>query len=78
MTNGQRPMPNGGLDGMTEWLNAIAGFVKELGFPIVVALWLMYFVNKVMTVQEIVNALIRIDEKIERLMLMLERDGDGN
>jgi hypothetical protein len=62
---------------MTEWLNAIAGFVKELGFPIVVALWLMYFVNKVMTVQEIVNALIRIDEKIERLMLMLERDGDG-
>jgi hypothetical protein len=37
----------------------------------------MYFVNKVMTVQEIVNALIRIDEKIERLMLMLERDGDG-
>lgn len=62
---------------MTEWLNAIAGFVKELGFPIVVALWLMYFVNKVMTGQEIVNALIRIDEKIERLMLMLERDGDG-
>jgi hypothetical protein len=62
---------------MTEWLNAIAGFVKELGFPIVVALWLMYFVNKVTTVQEIVNALIRIDEKIERLMLMLERDGDG-
>ncbi|MFA0745247.1 MAG: hypothetical protein LASZOEIN_002057 [Candidatus Fervidibacter sp.] len=62
---------------MTEWLNGIAGFVKELGFPIVVALWLMYFVNKVMTVQEIVNALIRIDEKIERLMLMLERDGDG-
>jgi hypothetical protein len=63
---------------MTEWMNAIVGFVKELGFPIVVALWLMYFVNKVMTVQEIVNALIRIDEKIERLMLMLERDGDGN
>jgi hypothetical protein len=63
---------------MTEWLNEIAGFVKELGFPIVAALWLMYFVNKVMTVQEIVNALIRIDEKIERLMLMLERDGDGN
>jgi hypothetical protein len=62
---------------MTEWLNAIAGFVKELGFPVVAALWLMYFVNKVMTVQEIVNALIRIDEKIERLMLMLERDGDG-
>jgi hypothetical protein len=62
---------------MTEWLNAIAGFVKELGFPIVVALWLMYFVNKVTTVQEIVNALIRIDEKIERLMLLLERDGDG-
>jgi hypothetical protein len=62
---------------MTEWLNAIALFVKELGFPIVVALWLMYFVNKVMTVQEIVNALIRIDEKIERIMLMLERDGDG-
>jgi hypothetical protein len=62
---------------MTEWLNAIAGFVKKLGFPVVVALWLMYFVNKVMTVQEIVNALIRIDEKIERLMLMLERDGDG-
>jgi hypothetical protein len=48
-----------------------------LGFPIVVALWLMYFVNKVMAVQEIVNALIRIDEKIERLMLLLERDGDG-
>ncbi|MFA0735152.1 MAG: hypothetical protein OGMRLDGQ_001652 [Candidatus Fervidibacter sp.] len=62
---------------MTEWLNAIAGFVKELGFPVVAALWLMYFVNKVMTVQEIVNALIRIDEKIERLMLLLERDGDG-
>jgi hypothetical protein len=62
---------------MTEWLNAIAGFVKELGFPVVAALWLMYFVNKVMTVQEIVNALIRIDEKIERLMIMLERDGDG-
>ena len=62
---------------MNEWLNAIAGFVKELGFPIVAALWLMYFVNKVMTVQEIVNALIRIDEKIERLMIMLERDGDG-
>ena len=62
---------------MNEWLNSIAGFVKELGFPIVVALWLMYFVNKVMTVQEIVNALIRIDEKIERLMLMLERDVDG-
>ena len=63
---------------LPEWLNAIAGFVKELGFPIVVSLWLMYFVGKVMTVQEIVNALIRIDEKIERLMLMLERDGDGN
>jgi hypothetical protein len=62
---------------MTEWLNAIAGFVNKLGFPIVVALWLMYFVNKVMTVQEIVNALIRIDEKIERLIIMLERDGDG-
>jgi hypothetical protein len=69
------PLLRGDL--MTEWLNAIAGFVKELGFPIVVALWLMYFVNKVMAVQEIVNALIRIDEKIERLMLMLERDGDG-
>jgi hypothetical protein len=69
------PLLRGDL--MTEWLNAIAEFVKELGFPVVVALWLMYFVNKVMTVQEIVNALIRIDEKIERLMLMLERDGDG-
>jgi hypothetical protein len=69
------PLLRGDL--MNEWLNAIAGFVKELGFPIVVALWLMYFVNKVMTVQEIVNALIRIDEKIERLIIMLERDGDG-
>jgi hypothetical protein len=59
------------------WLNAIASFVKDLGFPIVVSLWLMYFVGKVMTVQEIVNALIRIDEKIERLMILLERDGDG-
>ena len=62
---------------MEVWLNAIAGFVKDLGFPIVVSLWLMYFVGKVMTVQEIVNALIRIDEKIERLMILLERDGDG-
>ena len=62
---------------MTEWLSAIAGFVKELGFPIVTALWLMWFVGKAMTVHEIVNALIRIDEKIERLMLMLERDEDG-
>jgi len=66
-----------GVMDLEAWLNAIAGFVKELGFPTVVSLWLMYFVGKVMTVQEIVNALIRIDEKIERLMIMLERDGDG-
>ena len=62
---------------METWLKNIAAFVKELGFPIVTALWLMYFINKVMVISEIVNALIRIDEKIERLMLMLERDGDG-
>ena len=62
---------------MEAWLNAIASFVKDLGFPVVVSWWLMYFVGKVMTVQEIVNALIRIDEKIERLMILLERDGDG-
>jgi hypothetical protein len=75
LTIADLPLLRGDL--MNEWLNAIAGFVKELGFPIVAALWLMYFVNKVMTVQEIVNALIRIDEKIERLIIMLERDGDG-
>jgi len=62
---------------METWLKNIAAFVKELGFPIVTALWLMYFINKVMVISEIVNALIRIDEKIERLMLMMERDGDG-
>jgi len=62
---------------MNEWLSALAQFVKELGFPVVVALWLMYFVNKVLVINEIVQALIRIDEKIERLLLLERGENDA-
>lgn len=63
---------------MTEWLTAISKFVKDLGFPIVTSLWLMWFVSRVFVVNEIVKVLIRVDEKLERITLMLERDGNDD
>lgn len=63
---------------MSEMLKLMTAIVKDLGFPIVVSLWLMWFVSRLIVVHEIVNALVRIDEKLERVLMRLAAGDDGS
>ncbi len=56
---------------MSEFVKLLTDIIKDLGFPIVVSLWLMWFVSRVMVLNEIVQALIRIDERIERVLILM-------
>ncbi len=61
---------------MGEFVKLLTDIVKDLGFPIVVSLWLMWFVSRIMVLNEIVQALIRIDERIERVLMLLAAGDD--
>jgi len=59
-----------------QFVQNIAAFIKEVGAPTALAFAIWHLANKAMQLQAVVEALIRIDEKIERLLLLVGGDKD--
>lgn len=55
----------------------LAQFIKEVGAPTALAFAIWHLANKALQIQQIVEALIRIDERLTNIEVMLVK-GDGN
>ncbi|MCS7225335.1 MAG: hypothetical protein NZ959_12410 [Armatimonadetes bacterium] len=53
-------------------LDAFVRFVNSLGFPVAAGIWMMWIISRMLVLTEIVAALVRLDEKVERVLLLLQ------
>ncbi|MCS7224935.1 MAG: hypothetical protein NZ959_10350, partial [Armatimonadetes bacterium] len=70
------------VDPMTDLplLDAVVRLVNSLGFPVAAGIWMMWIISRMLVLSEIVAALVRLDEKVERVLLLLQpeqNDGDA-
>ncbi len=62
---------------LPNFLTTIAQFVNAVGFPVAAGIWMMWVISRMLVLTEIVAALVRLDEKIERVLLLLQGEPEG-
>ncbi len=63
---------------MQELLMNFAMFIKEIGAPTALAFAIWHLANKALQLDTIAQVLIRVDEKLERVLLLLAGSEDND